>query len=380
MPPQKTIRVAVVYHFFAHYRSAIMRALMNSKEIEYVLVSDRLEPDKTIEPWQPPQERWLRTSCVSFAANLLWQRGLLKLALRRDLDVIIYLGNVNFLSTWCSALVARISGKRVLFWTHGWIRDEQGVKGQVRNYFYRLAHGLLLYGKRAKLIGIKNGFHQDILYVVYNSLDYEMQVAARSKVTPGRIRQVRSMYFPRSDSPILICTSRLTRLRELDLLLSAMTLLQKQSLHTCLILVGDGPERDHLTRMVTDLSLTVHFYGPCYDEFRLAELIMSANLTIAPGKVGLTAMHSLVYGTPVITHDDLDNQMPESEAIEPGQTGDFFKRGDANDLARVIQKWLALPWPDENIRKRCMSVIECCYNPNFQRRVINRAVAGLPPE
>jgi glycosyltransferase involved in cell wall biosynthesis len=188
------------------------------------------------------------------------------------------------------------------------------------------------------------------------------------------------MFFSDSKIPVLIYTGRLTKSKGLALLLTAMSQLQNQGFKTSLLLVGDGPEREPLTQLAKTSGVAVHFYGACYDEDRLAELIMSANLTVAPGKVGLTAMHSLIYGTPVITHDDPDDQMPEWEAIIPGQTGDFFRRGDVHDLARVIQKWSMLPWPDESIRKRCMSVIDCSYNPSFQRSIINRAVVGLPAE
>ena len=373
-------RVAVVYHFFAHYRAAIMQALLNSKDTEYVLVGDRLDPDRSIEPWQPPASRFVMAPCMKLSSALIWQSGVMKMAMRQDIDVMIFLGNANILSTWLAAGLGRILGKRVLFWTHGWIRHECGVKAIIRNLFYRLAHGLLLYGNRAKRIGILNGFPEEALYVIYNSLDCEAQKAARAKVTYSQTRQVREMHFPHSDAPVLICTSRLTKLRGLDLVLNAMSQLQKQGFDTCLLLVGDGPERIPLAQMAKDLCLAVHFYGPCYDEDRLAELIMSANLTVAPGKVGLTAMHSLVYGTPVITHDDADNQMPEFEAIIRGKTGDFFKRDDVGDLARVIRKWIASPWPNEGTRQECYTIIDHYYNPDYQKAMINRAVAGFPAE
>jgi glycosyltransferase involved in cell wall biosynthesis len=373
-------RVAVIYHFFAHYRSAIMGALLDCKEIDYVLVGDRSDPDNSIKPWHPPEDKLLVAPCTKVTSTLLWQKGLVRLALRRDIDVMIFLGNVNFLSTWVAALIARLTRKRVLFWTHGWIRNEQGVKALIRNLFYRLSHGLLLYGNRAKMIGVQNGFTGDTLYVIYNSLDYEAQRIARAEITDNHTKQVRGMIFPHSRNPILICTSRLIRLRGLELVLRAMSELQKQGFETSLLLVGDGPEREYLGQMARDLRLAVHFYGPCYDEDRLAELIMSANLTVAPGKVGLTAMHSLVYGTPVVTHNDPAEQMPEWEAIVPGRTGDFFKRGDVHDLAKTIHRWCARPWPDEGVRKQCMEVIDRFYNPQFQRQAINRAVAGLSAE
>ena len=101
---------------------------------------------------------------------------------------------------------------------------------------------------------------------------------------------------------------------------------------------------------------------------------------VSPGKVGLIALHSLAYGTPVISHGDPENQMPEFEAIIQGKTGDFYKRDDLGDLAAVIKKWVTSPWPCEAVRQECYTTIERFYNPDFQRATINRAVSGLPAE
>jgi len=107
---------------------------------------------------------------------------------------------------------------------------------------------------------------------------------------------------------------------------------------------------------------------------------MSANVTVSPGQVGLTAIHSLAYGTPVITHNDPNDQGPEWEAIVPGQNGNLFKRGDIDDLARTIRQWCSHPWPDEGIRKQCVAIVEQFYNSDFQRRVLTHAVAGVPAD
>ena len=44
------------------------------------------------------------------------------------------------------------------------------------------------------------------------------------------------------------------------------------------------------------------------------------DITVSPDKVGLTAIHSMAYGRPVITHDNMDRQGPEVEAVIPGRT------------------------------------------------------------
>jgi glycosyltransferase involved in cell wall biosynthesis len=107
---------------------------------------------------------------------------------------------------------------------------------------------------------------------------------------------------------------------------------------------------------------------------------MAAHVTVSPGKVGLTALQSLAYGTPVITHDDPEAQGPEWEAIMPGRTGDFFRRGDVADLARVIRAWTREPVLAPAIRSECPRLIERFYNPVFQRRAIDRAVSGAPAD
>ena len=357
-----------------------MKALLDCQNSDYFLVGDRSDPDHSIEAWHPPEEKLLFAPCAKITPTLIWQRGLVRLALRRDIDAIIFLGNANFLSTWVAAITARLTRKRVLFWTHGWLQEERGMKAAFRNLFYRLADGLLLYGHRAKRIGVHNGFPAETLYVVYNSLDYQTQKEIRMGASYDHLKHIRSQLFPDSHAPVLICTGRLVKPKDFGLLLEAMSLLQEQGFKSCLLLVGEGPERQLLTQRAKELGLTVNFYGACYDEARLAELIMSANVTVSPGQVGLTVMHSLAYGTPVITHNDPDRQGPEWEAVIPGQTGDFFKRGDVNDLADTIHKWCVRAWPDMNVNRACTALIDHHYNPAFQKAVIERSVAGLPAE
>ncbi len=120
----------------------------------------------------------------------------------------------------------------------------------------------------------------------------------------------------------------------------------------------------------------MHFYGPCYDETVLAELIASANATVAPGMVGLTAMHSLAYGTPVITHDSPMHQSPEWEVITPGRNGGFFENGNVADLARAIREWTRTAAKDPAVRERCFEPLERIYNARHMRRAFDWAVSG----
>ena len=91
-------------------------------------------------------------------------------------------------------------------------------------------------------------------------------------------------------------------------------------------------------------------------------------------------MHSMVFGTPVITHHDHNDQAPEWEAIIPGRTGDLFERDNVADLARVIKRWTPQRYPDESLRAACHRIIDRFYNPPFQRLVIERSIEGKPAD
>ena len=62
---------------------------------------------------------------------------------------------------------------------------------------------------------------------------------------------------------------------------------------------------------------------------------MASNLTVSPGRMDLRNTEFLAYGTPVITHANFDQQVPEVEAIIPGENGDFFRQDDYIDLANI---------------------------------------------
>lgn len=377
-PPSKP-RVVIVYHFFAHYRQAIIHELMASHGFEFLFAGALVDPDRSIKEAVVPENYFSHAPCRRIFLGLLFQRGLIRLSLRRDVSGIVFLGDAHFVMTWVAAVIARILGKRVLFWTHGWKTQESGLKGLARALFYRLPHGLLLYGNRSKQIGMAKGFEAERLYVIYNSLDYQAQRTIRRSISNCELETFRKSLFRESTTPLVVCTARLTAACQFTLLLDAMDKLRAEGHIVYALLIGDGPELSSLQSLVRARRLPVIFHGPCYSEEQLARMIMSANVTVSPGKVGLTAMHSLAYGTPVITHDNFDAQMPEYEAIFPGKTGDFFRREDSADLARLIKIWtLKGDIRTDQEREACYEVIEKRYNPELQRKVIESALEGKP--
>ncbi|MDQ2862797.1 MAG: glycosyltransferase, partial [Bacteroidota bacterium] len=90
---------------------------------------------------------------------------------------------------------------------------------------------------------------------------------------------------------------------------------------------------------------------------------------------GLTAIHCMVFGLPVITHNNFSNQGPEFEAIEPGKTGDFFIENSEEDLYKKIEFWIKINSEDRNnVRENCYQKIREKYNPHQQIEILKNII------
>jgi glycosyltransferase involved in cell wall biosynthesis len=372
-------RIAFFNPIFAHYRSALLRELRSSETFEYFLFGDTRDPYSNIPVADLSSDPHFRvTPYVRFWRVFAWQKGIVGPTLFGRFDGFILEGDAYYLSTWIGALLARLRRRRVLFWSHGWTRVDTGAKQLVRLLFYRLADGLLLYGTRAKSIGIESGLAADRLYVMYNSLDFDYQRRCAAGIQGDALAALRSRLFGPEPAPVVIATARLTAKKRFDLLIRALGLINGAGRRVDLLVVGDGPARAELEALARSERVNAVFVGACYEEPGLAELFACACVTVSPGEVGLTCMHSLGYGVPVITHGDPSRQMPEWEAIIPGVTGDLFEPDDVGDLAKKIDRWTQSRDVPEATRDACLNRVAQRYHARTQAQAIELALSGLP--
>ena len=311
-----------------------------------------------------------------FIGRLYRMKGLVKAVWRRpDIDSYLMVGTPMCISIWVLCILLRICfpKKKIYFWTHGWYGKETFAERIIKKQFLRLADELLLYGNYARSLLIQNGFRPERLHVVHNSLSYDVQLALRKQIHSS------SVFYDHfgNTNPTIVFIGRLTPVKNLDLLLDSLDYLNQLGEKYNLVFVGDGSEKASLIQITKEKKLTeqVWFYGACYDEAVNAELIYNADLCVAPGNIGLTAIHVLMFGCPAITHNDFKYQMPEFEAITNYRTGSFFKRGNAISLAESIKEWFRLNGSlRAEIREFCYEEIDNNWNPRFQMSVIKQVL------
>lgn len=166
--------------------------------------------------------------------------------------------------------------------------------------------------------------------------------------------------------------------------LEAMALLISQSgENACLrgVIVGDGPLKANIAKMIHDLGLTGKVFMVGHRE-GIPEILRSLDLLVIPStahegvpQIGLQALASR---TPVIGSDV--GGIPE--IIRPGETGRLFPAGDATALARGIEESIAQSEKTNAMTERGLRLVERLYSRErmFDRlqAIYDRHLVGLP--
>lgn len=364
------MKVCCILNIAPHYREALLREMDADPSVSFDLLAGEESHGGIALADTSGLKGFRGYLCNVYrrGGKLVWQKKAFSKAFSRKYDAYILTGNPGIRSNWLIALAARLTGRKVFLWTHGLRGDENGRELRKYMAWFRLSNHLLLYGERARELLLAQGYPAKRMTVIYNALDTNRQERVSERMgDSGFIRN-----FFGNDLPYVVFSSRLTAVKRIDLLIEAVGMLKCN-----LVMIGDGPLRDELQMQVERLELTdrVWFYGECYDETVLATFFRHSAACVSPGDVGLTALHAMGYGTPVITHDNPAHQMPEAEAVIPGRTGDLFREGDPVSLASAIERWLAVGEEErELVRQRCRELIESHYNPTAQLAAIRRAL------
>jgi glycosyltransferase involved in cell wall biosynthesis len=362
--------ICVVYNMAAKYREPIFRLMDKELDIDWYY-GDQIGNIKEMD--SSKLKNVTRLKRINLSGPLYVQIGVNKLLNNDQYSKYIILGDLFAISTWMMLLRKKLffPRKKIYLWSHGWYGREGFIKRWLKKIFFGLADGTFLYGNYAREIAIRQGNNPDKLWVIHNSLDHETHVNLRRSLANSEIYHEHFGNY----NPTIIFIGRLTSVKQLDLLIKAIKQLNERDEYYNLVIIGDGQEREKLEKLSRQLDVKTWFYGACYDDVQTAQLIYDADICVSPGNVGLTAMHVMSFGTPVITHSNFVNQMPEFEAIIKNTTGNFFEEGSIDSLATTISQWFKNNKSRLHTREECYRVIDEGWTPKFQIEMLNRVLS-----
>ena len=372
-------KILFITNFFPLYRKSIWKKLLNNKKSDVIFYFDPIqnegiEVEKQFFSESNKLNSFKEVKNFYFFGRVIWQSRIVRECLSASFNQAIFLGDMNILSTWISLLICRLRNKKTILWTHGFYGNENYIKRKLRILFYSIGDKYLLYEQRGKKLMIRAGFDANKIFVIYNSLDYDLQKEYFEKYQKNNTKK-EFTFFKNSKLKNILFLGRLTSVKKIDLLIKSLNKLNSKRVNFNLLIIGEGSQKSSLKKIANEglEKGWIYFYGKTYKESELSKLIYSSDLMVSPGNTGLNAVSALSYGTPVGTHNNFNKQMPEAAIIEDQKTGFFFNENDSDDLSLNIDLWFS-KFSTKLTQAKRRRIIDEKYNPEYQIKVIQKAL------
>ncbi len=223
-------------------------------------------------------------------------------------------------------LVSVFRGKKLYVTSHGTDIVLLKKSGLMRS----LAR--MIYKRTTKAFVVSN-------YLREIALDLDLTTPAKIEVCPMPARTDlfgKQPVFERV-SPLILVVARFTQQKQLDVLLSALKILDNERLEFICEIYGEGDRERALRAQLAELSLTdkVFLKSPVPQE-QLAKIYPSARITVLPSineGFGMTLVEAQLSGSAVIGA----RSGGITDIIRDHETGLLFEPGNVNQLATQLK-------------------------------------------
>lgn len=362
-------KICCFFNYPPHYRFPIYKAMSETFDCDFFFGDTVFEPIRKFDVNNLNGFKQNFKAVKTKFKGYVWYKGCLQL-FRFKYDYYILTGENCIIPNWLILLWAKITNRKVLLWTHG-VHETISKKTTrfVLSMFYTHADYLLMYNNYNWRYMEQVGCNCKQMRTIHNSLDTSLQTQIYSTLKPTNVFK---NYFG-NDNPVVIYIGRIQKRKKLEQVIEALALGQKQKFEFNVVIVGSTLDNDSVMHLVERYGLCdkVWFYGPCFDEKNNAQLLYDSSVCVCPAEVGLTAIHALSYGCPVISNDNFEKQMPEFESIIEGKIGSFYRENDISDLLTKIMYWCKLSDTRRmQIRKDTRKLILSEWSVDYQIKVL----------
>ncbi|MCD4768764.1 MAG: glycosyltransferase family 4 protein [Bacteroidales bacterium] len=289
-------------------------------------------------------------------------------------DIIICTGiDFHLIHTLQIFLFFRLrNGISFYWWSHATKGNQGRIGVSLRKFVYKRSTGILSYNSEGRSNLIEMKIEKERIIVVNNSINSEDY---------GYLNH--DLFQKKPDSRFTILyTGRVTKAKKVDLLIKALSIISKENRFNYICYIIGGGDIDSLKKLAKESNVydNIVFVGEKYGKDN-HEYFLRSDVFVYPGAIGLSILHAMSFGLPIITTDDISSQFPEFELLLPGLNGDIYKDNSIDDLADKISIWKSKSETSRNtITENCINRIkELGYLPEEQsRRVIEFITKEIP--
>lgn len=200
-------------------------------------------------------------------------------------------------------LINRPRKFKLAFWGHGanlQTKNPYGFKERYKRWTTKRVDWWFAYTKMSSDLIASTGFPSNCITVLNNSIDTIEQGLYRDSVTASDVLALRQT-LGLGEGPVGIYIGSLYADKRLEFLFYAAEAIRQRVPDFCLLIVGDGPERDKVRNWCSGHQWA-SWLGPLFGQEK-AKCLSLAQVMLNPGLVGLGILDSFLFKTPMLTTD-----------------------------------------------------------------------------
>jgi len=258
-------------------------------------------------------------------------------------DYILSMSNVSGITEFISLLESKILKIPFVFWTHGYDHHYRAdtLANRFREkyilFFLKKADHIITFSQKGKEYLTQKDIAKEKITIAPNTLNTERWVE-RAKSIDREIERKKYGYS-RSDT-VLLFSGRLYEEKRLMSILEMMKRIQQEydELSIYLHVIGDGEEYLSATSFVERENIkNTLFHGSIFDEERVSEIFLVADIFVMPSSIGLAIIHAFCFALPMITEESTSHG-PEIQYLKEGENGYMLKKDDEQGWVEIVLK------------------------------------------
>ena len=317
------MKVQFIQPNLPHYRIPFFNKLASDMDIELSVFSSKGKLGALTSNTTPLWSNIKGLYIEKF--GIVWQQHLINFSLK-NIDVLVVAGNPRNIPMLILSIRARILGIKCVWLGHYKSSTTKNWRLNIRLLLYLIPKNICFYSDNELNMAKKRLRKPHLnLFSISNGVD------------SSHIKKYRAPYLASERQKKIIFIGRLKKDSKINNLIDALKIMHDQYAMTdvSLDIIGEGPEEERIEEQIDKLNISscINLHGALTNEKNISKIFNEAAIFISADRVGLSILHSLSYGVPVLVNDARDSQGPEVDVMLLSDVGEKHE-GTALSIAK----------------------------------------------
>ncbi|CAD6492196.1 MAG: D-inositol-3-phosphate glycosyltransferase [Candidatus Argoarchaeum ethanivorans] len=336
------MKIAFIHPALMDYRLELFDKLNETHDITFIFTQQSRGQDNAKEKHlEKIPQKWNHKILKSDKLLVRGRSIIMYLRLIRELSKRNYDIVLTSTSRYICFPIAKITGKKFIFWTEFWSLPSNSFIKRLLNISTRFiakhSDAVIATGTKAYKTYLKLGVPVEKIFTCPQcAIDY-------SRTPTKDLREELGL----EDKKIILFVGRIVRMKGLDYLIKSFALLENIMDNVVLVVVGDGPYRKECEYLAKELGDENIIFSGFQDKMR-ASYYKTCDVFVLPSILfgdeyeawGLVINEAMAFGKPIITTDAVG---AADDLVKEGYNGYAVKNKSVEELHETLYKIISNP-------------------------------------